>query len=126
LNPGNLKLDTILEGQLWLQIGSPALISVGSKKNPITPEWQLVTTDKSDAKKQGQRYIGILCGSVNQVDVIDCDIVKQEDVDRYNQNKTDCEQYKQEGYYSDAKGVHCTQGTRYAQVWCQVDERQLS
>jgi len=82
----------------------PALISVGSKKNPITPEWQLVTTDKSDAKKQGQRYIGILCGSVNQVDVIDCDIVKQEDVDRYNQNKTDCEQFKQEGYYSDAKG----------------------
>lgn len=82
-----------------------ALISVGKEKRPFTPKWQLATTDISDPNNIRQFYIGIVCGPVNNIDVVDCDIVKQEDIDNYHQNEKHCEQYKKDGYYLNAKGV---------------------
>jgi len=83
-----------------------ALISVGKEKNPITPKWQLARTDISDPKNKGQHYIGILCGPVNGIDVVDCDIVKQEDLDRYNRYIANCKQFECDGYYLTPKGAH--------------------
>jgi hypothetical protein len=63
-----------------------ALSGVGANKAPLPSGWQLTTTNISDPKDKRQHYIGIPCGPVNNINVADCDIVKQKDIDDYERD----------------------------------------
>lgn len=79
----------------------PALISLSAAKTPLKGQFQfsLVTTDKTDPRNFNQDFIGIVCNETNNVNLVDCDIVKAEDVKKYEEEMESFQQHATLGYY---------------------------